>query len=638
MTTAFTPEDERPIGPIRVWILAWPLLRRIGRRVLAFEIVWKLASFLVLGPLTTAILNAAISVGHGRAVTNEALLGFAASPTGLATLFLWGVLTQAVGFFEGAGLVALVVSALRERPVRLREVIARSVRDASRLVGLAAVEVAAAGLVVAPMAALAWGVATLLLGGADINFYLETRPPRFYVAAGLVGAIGLVTAAALAWLFVRWVFAVPASLFERRRPLAALRASARMVRGRGWRVFGSILVWQAGKLLGFAGLALALDYLSGAVLAAVGTSRPIVLGAVALLMLVDGGVFALASMADVIGFGLLVGLLYEEGRRASDEPAAGRDPEAEIDPASPRARPTRRKRLAIALGVALGLGGLTAGQAILVVRRFADRHPVAVTAHRAGPRPAAENSLAALALGIAAGADFAEIDVQETRDGAIVVVHDADLRRLAGIAREVRDLSLDEARAAGLATLDDFLAASRGKIRLNIELKYYANPPDPKLARDVVDLLHARNVADAIVTSLEPQALAQVRRLDRSIPVGPIVTANLGDLTRLDVDFLSLRQGLVTPTLIRAARRRGLEIHAWTVDDRAAAIALAERGVDNLITDDPAPIRRALAWRDGLTDVELVLLRFREWLGSTTFRRLVPPDATPSADFAPGLR
>ena len=293
--------------------------------------------------------------------------------------------------------------------------------------------------------------------------------------------------------------------------------------------------------------------------------------------------------------------------------------------------------MAIVVGALAAVAMVTAAEAILVVRKFAERRPVAITAHRAGPRPAPENSLAALRAGIAAGADFAEIDVQKTADGVIVVVHDEDFRRLAGVARTVRSMNYEEIREIDIgshlgpsfagervATLDEFIAGAGSRIGLNIELKYYGRDHDPTLARDVVALLRARGFRSrAVISSLSTAGLADVRRLDPTIAVGAIVSATIGDLTRLDLDFLSLRAPLVTPALIRRARRRGLKVDAWTVDDRATAISLIDRGADNLITDDPAMARRALDWHHALTDPELVLLRFRDWLGSSTFRKVV---------------
>jgi glycerophosphoryl diester phosphodiesterase len=275
------------------------------------------------------------------------------------------------------------------------------------------------------------------------------------------------------------------------------------------------------------------------------------------------------------------------------------------------------------------VGVITVGQAALVIREFTTRKPVAVTAHRAGAgTQAPENSLSALRGAIADGADFAEIDVQLSADGVIMVLHDQDVRRLTGVAKRLRDMTRTEIQALDvgsrvgpqfqgehIATLEEFIDASRGKIKLNIELKYYGH--DPRLAERVVRLLHDKDFADRVViTSLEYRGLAEVRRLDPRIPIGYIVTASVGDLTRLDFDFLSLNQRQVTPELMRRVRARGLGVHAWTVNKRADMVRMIHRGVDNLITDNAALAVEVVAWYQGLSDVELVLLRFRQWLGS----------------------
>jgi glycerophosphoryl diester phosphodiesterase len=623
--------NEKPghAGPIRVWAGAWPLFRRIARPVLIYEAGWKLAVLFLLGPLTTAILNAAIALGRGSAVTNNEIVGFVLSPTGVVTLSGFGILTLAVLFFEQAGLVVLALTAIRGERASLRRVIGIATRDLPRLARIAAMEVVIALVCVAPFLALMGLTYVLLLGGTDINFFLATRPPRFLVAVAIGGVLATGAAAVLALLYVRWIFAVPAGLFERHSSRSSLLTSAEMVRGRAWRVLGSVVVWQGAKLVGFALLALVLDFISGAVLAAIGTNRTVVLGAVAFLMVIIGGAFALASMVDMIGFGLLMALLYEEGRREVGEPPVP------MAPALPATATTWRRRLVVTLGVVGLLALITAGEALLVVRKFANRHPVAVTAHRAGPRPAPENSLSALRAGIASGAAFAEIDVQKTKDGVIVVIHDEDLRRLAGVARPVREMTFAEIRAldigaqvgpefAGekIASLDEFIATAKGHIKLNIELKYYGH--DPTLATDVVAMLRDRGfTSEVVITSLDPRGLAEVRKLDRQIPIGYIVSARIGDITRLDVDFLSLRHSLITPALVRAAGRRHLKLHAWTINDPGLAVRMIDRGVDNLITDEPTMALRVVAWRAGLSDVELVLLRFRDWLGTSTFPQVV---------------
>ena len=107
------------------------------------------------------------------------------------------------------------------------------------------------------------------------------------------------------------------------------------------------------------------------------------------------------------------------------------------------ARPPRPRRLALAVLVgALGAAALLASQLDLA-------QDVAITAHRGAKIAAPENTLAAFRTAMDAGATYAELDVQHTRDRRLVVVHDGDLMRMGGDARKVSELT-----AAEIATID----------------------------------------------------------------------------------------------------------------------------------------------------------------------------------------
>jgi len=163
-------------------------------------------------------------------------------------------------------------------------------------------------------------------------------------------------------------------------------------------------------------------------------------------------------------------------------------------------------------------------------------------------------------------------------------------------------------------TLEEFIEAARGRIKLNIELKYYGRPGQ-SLARKVVQILHDKNfTTQAALTSLNHASLTQVRRLDSHIRTGFIVAVQIGDLTQLDVDFLSINKKLATPELLARAAKHGLGVHVWTVDQRKEMLQMLHRGVDNLITDEPERAVEVVDWYFNLSDVERFLLRFRDWL------------------------
>src|SRR5262249_52464607 len=112
---------------------------------------------------------------------------------------------------------------------------------------------------------------------------------------------------------------------------------------------------------------------------------------------------------------------------------------------------------------------------------------VLVTAHRGNAHAAPENTLAAIRKAIESGADYAEVDVQRTADGVVVLLHDRDLKRVAGDSRRLDTLTHAEVRKLDVGswfdpsfagervpTLAEVIELAGGRMKLNIELKFFA--------------------------------------------------------------------------------------------------------------------------------------------------------------------
>jgi glycerophosphoryl diester phosphodiesterase len=195
-----------------------------------------------------------------------------------------------------------------------------------------------------------------------------------------------------------------------------------------------------------------------------------------------------------------------------------------------------------------------------------------------------------------------------------------DPRRVGAVAAS--DLSaIDVGGRAGrgfsgerVPLLEDVIALVRGHAKLNVELKYDVR--DPELAPAVIALLRReRFLGEAVITSLDYAALKQVEAIAPEAVTGHIVTAAIGDVLRTEADFLSLNAAQATVRLVRRAHRAGKGVHVWTVNSRDAMIELAARGVDNIITDDPALFARLRKEIRGLEPAELLGLRLRGLAG-----------------------
>ncbi len=183
---------------------------------------------------------------------------------------------------------------------------------------------------------------------------------------------------------------------------------------------------------------------------------------------------------------------------------------------------------------------------------------------------------------------------------------------------ELRDLDAGSWFAPEFAgervpTLQEAIDVARGRIKLNIELKF--NGHDQYLTERVVQILEDERFTDgALVSSLELAGLRMVRNLNPSLRTGHMIYGARGDIARLDVDFLSLSERLITSDLVASIQRAGKEVHVWTVDHAGRMSALIDLGVDNITTNDPARLRAVIDERAALSDAEKLLLAFGNWL------------------------
>jgi glycerophosphoryl diester phosphodiesterase len=622
MTTPSAPDAARR-ARLSLRHDALPAYRLVLRSQVGFALAFRILAGLLVAPLAGGLL--ALLAGHD-VVDSTVIVAWVLSPRGALTIVLAGTTYFTLYLLEQSGLAAIAAGALQGIRVSASDAMRLIVFELPQLLRLAARFVFTAILLLAPVGIVAAVFASRLLPRHDINYYLARRPPEFLVAIGTIGAIALVALAVAAWLAVRWRLAVPVSVVERPAPAAVLRESARLVRGNWWRVALTwLLLFAITIVLSFVGTWLA-RAMGAPFLSVIGRGARSTGAAIAVLFLLHATLLAVVSLAGALLDSWLVTWLYDDLSRLGGAPpprdtlerAAAHDDFG----VAPSARVAGIGVVA-ALAVAALLGTFLAGDGLR------GRRVVEVSAHRGEttpvPRPP-ENTLAAVRRSIATGAQYAEIDVQESKDGVLFVVHDADLSRFGGPATKIWDMAAAEIRAVdiGIAsgepfagervpTLDEMLALTQGRIRLNIELKYYGH--DQRLAERVVAAVRARRMeGEVIVQSLVYRGLQEVRALAPEIPVGYVLSVNARRPERLDVDFYSVERGRADARFLRAAHREGRQVHVWTVDDPADMRRLAALGADNLITNRPESalvVRREWAT---MAVRERALTTVRTWL------------------------
>jgi glycerophosphoryl diester phosphodiesterase len=243
---------------------------------------------------------------------------------------------------------------------------------------------------------------------------------------------------------------------------------------------------------------------------------------------------------------------------------------------------------------------------------------VQVLGHRGSRRPGPENTPEAVRAALDAGADGVEVDVRRTRDGQLVCIHDPVLNGTGHgrpVAVELRRVVVDsDAATLKLPSIDDVLDAGRGG-SVVLEVKNTRRQPDydgrrATSARLLTSLLDRRRAAgaddDVIVSSFDPTAIivaraAGLRTALLTLPSIP-VTAGLRVVVRAGHAELHAHTSALPARMPRRVAAAVARVHdadvrlaIWTVTSVDDALRLRDAGVDAVICDDPAAVRRALS-------------------------------------------
>jgi glycerophosphoryl diester phosphodiesterase len=578
---------------------AWSvdLLRRFlqnGRSFLLVHLAVGLVVFVLLAPLATALLYLAVSLSGSAALSDQDILFFFLSPVGFIALLMMGAVFSIIVFLEHAALLTAAGMAAFGRDIKLAQVFGLLIGRAVFLFRLALLILLRILLILIPYVIAALLVYKLLLTDYDINYYLAEKPREWTLALGFGALILAALVLHLAWRFSGWINGLPLVLFSGIRPYRALQQSQACgrtfqrlaLRGiAGWALVSLAVAALASWLYSGTG-----KVLIGLVDESLGTLLP-ALGLMALVGFVLSQAVAWFNASTLALINL--DLFLDSGLEA---------PGGEATPTATRRQAVAHKPLRAArvtLLVLLGAAVLEIGLVYYSVNSLDRGGRTEIIAHRGASAAAPENTLAAIQLAIDSGADWVEIDVQETRDGEIVVIHDSDLKKVGGTGLAVARSTAAELRGVDIGswfdprfsdqrvpTLTEVLQLCKDRIGVIIELKYYGG--EKRLEESTAERVEAAGMAEQVqYMSLNYRGIQRMRRIRPAAVTGLLSSVALGRLSRLELDFLALNARATSRRLVRHARLADKDILVWTVNDTVGISNMLSRGVDGIITDEP---------------------------------------------------
>ncbi len=580
------------------------------------DLAYKALAFALLIPGTTLLLA---WMRSGRVIADADIARFfATTRVGALILVVGSALLLAITALQAACLMAIALCATNGVTLRATSALAFGAARAPNVLRLTANVVVRVLAGLLPFLVGAGLVYLALLREHDINYYLAQRPPAFWGAGILVTLLGATLVALLVWTIARWAFALPLMVFEGVAPRRALGESARRSAGHRRVIVAAIATWALVAIVLSASSTWFIDFLGRSLAPRFAGSLALLLAflaALVLLWLVLGLAVAIVNFAFLSA--LIVRLYLHVG-----QPREPRVPTSSGD----LRHLSGSGKAGLAAIVILGVVGF----ALLAFYATRSRQDVLVIAHRGSSAAAPENTLAAFRLAADQRTDFVELDVQESKDGQVVVVHDSDLMKVGrspakiwdADAAALREIDIGSFRGPQFAservpTLAEALAACQGRCRVIVELKSYGH--NERLEERVVEIVEAAGMEnDCIFMSLDHEMVRNIKRLRPSWRAGLLVAKAIGDLTELPADFLAVEARIATGRFVRRAHRAGKDVYVWTVNDPAWMLAAMSHGVDGLITDKPDLARQVLARRDQMSDAQRFLVALLVRLGART--------------------
>ena len=224
-----------------------------------------------------------------------------------------------------------------------------------------------------------------------------------------------------------------------------------------------------------------------------------------------------------------------------------------------------------------------------------------VTAHRGASVKYPENTMKAFIGAKELGADWIELDIQQTKDNYIIVSHDPNFKRTSGVNLNTWEANLEdilkldvgsfkdeEFKGEKVPLFEDVVKwAKENNMKLNIELKPTGKEKDfEKKVVEIINKYHFEN--DCVITSQAYEVLENTKALSQNIKTVYVTALAYGNISELHAaDYFSVEASSVTKTMVSKLHNEGKQIYAWTVNTEESINKMINLNVDNIITDDP---------------------------------------------------
>ena len=222
-------------------------------------------------------------------------------------------------------------------------------------------------------------------------------------------------------------------------------------------------------------------------------------------------------------------------------------------------------------------------------------------AHRGYIEKGVENSIEALEAAAKAGADYVEMDVLMTKDNKFIVMHDYNLKRLAGINKKVQDMTYNElvglpisqsGHTSKIPSFEEYVRRAKElNIKLVVELKPHGGEPNNYVDIFIEKVKELDIGNNYKYMSLDLKVMEELESKAPQLETGYIIPFQFGKFSNNNVDFFAIEDFSFSNTLVEQAKSQNKSVYVWTINDPSLITKYLQSPANGIITDEPVQVK-----------------------------------------------
>ncbi len=562
------------------------------KTLISFEILYKLASTLIFIPFFYFLFHQIVEVTGYHYLTFENVFSFLQNPFTILFLILLLVIVTFCTLIDVSTVIIILDCSYQKKKVSMKEAVILAGKKALQVFHFKNIFLIFFLLFLIPF--LNIGISSSLISTISVpEFILD------YIHANpILSTIYSIFLVLLAFLLLRWIYTTHYFILEDKNLKEAKNSSIQLSKKNCFQDFFTIFLIEIGiSFLYFLSILIGIFFI---LLVSHTLGKIIILGNLSITviwLILLFSIYIMMLLPTPISYACISALYYYHKERKQEPIKHIKLNEKEL-----KKKNRLFQTIVTTIGILVLIGGIVLTDAIINQRvsfHFEYDRIMEVTAHRGASAFYPENTMSAFVGAKELGADWIELDVQQTKDQKLIILHDTNLKRTTGFSKNTWEVTYEEIKDldAGsffdsqyhterIPLLEDVLEFAKSQdIKLNIELKPTGKEKD--FEKNVVDMIKEYHLEDScVITSQVYEVLEKVKQHDKDIKTVYVMSFAYGNIISLTAaDSFSIEASSITKTLVENIHAAGKEVYAWTVNTENSISEMIQFNVDNIITD-----------------------------------------------------